>query len=61
VIGPSLVFRRALAREGKLSWWRWASMVLGIAGTYRDHETVSVIYTLNGRRTVAELAPAGTP
>jgi hypothetical protein len=58
VFGPSLVFRRRLAREGKLSWWRWASMLLGIAGTYRKHETVSIVYTLNGRNAVAELAPA---
>jgi hypothetical protein len=57
VIGPTLLFRRTLAREGKLGWWRWASMLLGVAGTYREHETVSVVYTLNDRRSVAELAP----
>jgi hypothetical protein len=58
VFGPTLLFRRTLAREGKLGWWRWGSMLLGVAGTYRKHETVSVVYTRNGRHTVTELAPA---
>jgi hypothetical protein len=56
-VGPTLLFTRPLAREGHLSWWRWLSMFLGVAGSYRKHETVSVVYTLNGRRSVAELAP----
>ena len=53
VVGRSLVFPRALAQEGRLGFWRWASMWLGIAGTYRKHENVDVQYTLNGRPTVA--------
>ena len=57
-IGATLVFTRPIAREGRLGWWRWLSMFLGIAGTYRKHETVDVVYTLNGRRSVATLAPA---
>jgi hypothetical protein len=32
-------------------------MLLGVAGTYRKHETVDVIYEVNGRRTVATLTP----
>ena len=60
-IGTSLVFSRPIAREGRLAWWRWLSMFLGIAGTYRKHETVDVVYTLNGRRSVASLAPAQEP
>jgi hypothetical protein len=31
-------------------------MALGIAGTYRKNDTVDVVFTLNGRRTVATLA-----
>jgi hypothetical protein len=50
--GRSLVFPRALAQEGQLGFWRWASMWLGIAGTYRKHETVDVVYESDGRRTV---------
>lgn len=58
VIGASLLFARPLAREGRLGFWRWLSMFLGVAGTYRKHETVDVVYTLNGRRGVVTLAPA---
>ena len=57
VIGSSLVFPRALAREGKLGFWRWLSMLLGVAGTYRKHETVDVVFTSGGRRSVVTLAP----
>lgn len=52
VEGRSLVFPRPLAHEGKLGFWRWASMWLGIAGSYRKHETVDVVYESNGRRQV---------
>ena len=57
-LGDELVFRRTLAREGRLGPIRWASMLLGIAGTYRKHETVDVIYDAGGRRTVATLEPS---
>jgi hypothetical protein len=33
-------------------------MLLGVAGTYRKHEAVDVIYEENGRRTVATLSPS---
>ena len=44
VVGRSLVFPRPVAQEGKLGFWRWLSMWLGIAGTYRPHESVDVAY-----------------
>lgn len=56
-IGDTLVFTRALAREGRLGPLRWLSMLLGIAGTYRKHEHVDVVYDQDGRRTVASLTP----
>jgi hypothetical protein len=56
-IGDELVFRRTLAQEGRLGPIRWLSMLLGIAGTYRKHETVDVAYEQDGRRTVASLVP----
>ncbi len=59
VVGSTLLFERALAREGKLGFWRWLAMFLGIAGTYRKHETVSIAYSHAGRQLVANLAPAG--
>ena len=55
VVGSSLLFPRPLAREGKLSVWRWLSMLLGVAGTYRKHDAVTVVYTHAGRRVVANL------
>jgi hypothetical protein len=56
-IGDELVFRRTLAQEGRLGAIRWLSMLLGIAGTYRKHENVDVVYESGGRRTVATLRP----
>jgi hypothetical protein len=57
-IGDELVFRRALAQEGRLGPIRWLSMLLGVAGTYRKHENVDVIYEAGGHRTVASLTPS---
>ena len=51
--GDELVFPRSLAQEGRLGFWRWLSIFFGIAGTYRKHETVDVVYESDGRRTVA--------
>ena len=56
-IGNTLVFRRALAREGRLGPIRWLSMLFGVAGTYRKHESVDVVYDSAGGRTVATLTP----
>ncbi|MFL5917644.1 MAG: hypothetical protein ACJ74L_11405 [Gaiellaceae bacterium] len=57
-LGDALVFRRELAQEGRLGPIRWLSMLLGVAGTYRKHETVDVVYEEGGRRTVATLSPS---
>lgn len=53
VQGRTLVFNRPLAHEGRLGPVRWTSIFLGIAGTYRKHDTVDVVYKRNGRRAVA--------
>ena len=50
--GNDLVFSRKLVREGRLGFWRWTSIFLGIAGTYRQNDSVDVVYDLGGRRTV---------
>ena len=57
VVGRALVFREELAQEGRLGFWRWLSLFLGVAGTYRRHDTVDVVYDRDGRRTVASLQP----
>jgi len=53
VQGRTLVFIRSLAQEGKLGALRWTSMFLGVAGTYRKHDTVDVVYERDGKRVVA--------
>ncbi len=54
----SLVFSRELRQEGKLGFWRWTSIVFGVAGTYRQNDVVDVIYeSAAGGRTVASNLP----
>ena len=57
VLGRTLLFTRPLEREGKLGFWRWLSMLLGVAGTYRRHDTVDIVHTVDGRRFVTSLEP----
>jgi hypothetical protein len=57
VEGRALVFDRSLEREGRLGFWRWLSMFLGVAGTYRQNDTVDVIHQAAGRRTVESGLP----
>jgi hypothetical protein len=55
--GNELVFDRRLAREGRLGFWRWLSLFLGVAGTYRQNDSVDVVYQAGGRRHVAHGLP----
>lgn len=55
--GGVLLFDRPLATEGRLGFWRWASMLLGVAGTYRRNDSVDVVYERGGRREVATGLP----
>jgi hypothetical protein len=57
VEGRTLVFDRELRTEGKLGFWRWLSMWVGIAGTYRQNDSVDVVYERNGRSAVATKLP----
>ena len=59
-VGDELVFERRLAKEGRLGFWRWTSIFLGVAGTYRQDDSVDIVYERGGRRVVAsglELVP----
>ncbi len=49
----ALVFTRELRQEGKLGFWRWTSILFGVAGTYRQNDVVDVVYERGGRREVA--------
>jgi hypothetical protein len=57
IVGRALVFERPLAREGRLGFWRWLSLFLGVAGTYRQNDSVDVVYQSGGRRAVASGLP----
>jgi hypothetical protein len=57
VRGRTLVFRRRLAQEGRLGFWRWLSLFLGVAGTYRQNDSVDVVYRRGGQRVVASNLP----
>ena len=51
------MFSRPLAEEGRLGFWRWLSLFLGVAGTYRQNDSVDVVYDAGGRRVVATGLP----
>jgi len=53
----SLAFTRELRQEGKLGFWRWASILFGAAGTYRQNDVVDVIYERDGQRAVESGLP----
>lgn len=53
----TLVFTRELHHEGRLGFWRWASITFGVAGTYRQNDVVDVIHDQGGRRAVASNLP----
>ena len=55
--GRALVFARELAEEGRLGFWRWLSLFLGVAGTYRKNDSVDVVYDDGGNRRVVTLRP----
>jgi hypothetical protein len=57
VEGRTLVFGRELKSEGKLGFWRWTSIFVGVAGTYRQDDSVDVVYQRGGRRVVATKLP----
>ena len=52
-----LVFSRRLAHEGRLGFWRWTSLFFGVAGTYKQNDSVDVVYEVDGRRTLESGLP----
>lgn len=57
----TLVFERELKHEGRLGAWRWLSIFVGVAGTYRQNDSVDVVYESGGRRVVASSLPLEHP
>lgn len=48
-----IVFPRPILKEEKLSGIRWLSMLIGVVGTYRKHETVDIEYRAGGQTKLA--------
>lgn len=61
VRGRELRFDKPLAKEGRLGTFRWLSIFLGVAGTYRKNDSVDVVYEAGGRRTVISGLPIISP
>ena len=57
VDGASLLFDRDLRTEGKLGVWRWAAIMVGVVGTYRQNDSVDVAYVRRGQKVVASKLP----
>lgn len=57
VEGRTLLFDRELKTEGKLGFWRWLSLWVGVAGTYRQNDSVDVAYQRAGKPVVAAKLP----
>ena len=55
--GRTLHFDRPLTKEGRLGTIRWLSMLLGVAGTYRQNDSVDIVYEHGGKRLVAPDLP----
>ena len=55
--GDELVFAKELRREGKLGFWRWTSLFLGVAGTYRQNDSIDLVYEVDGRKIVQSGLP----
>ena len=36
---------RLLKKEGRLGFWRWTSIIIGLVGTYRQNDSVDVHWT----------------
>ena len=56
-VGRELHFAKPLRSEGRLGFWRWTSIFLGVAGTYRQNDSIDVVYRAAGRRVVAAQLP----
>ncbi|MFN8160193.1 MAG: hypothetical protein U0R52_04000 [Solirubrobacterales bacterium] len=52
-----IVFSRPILKEARLGGIRWLSMLIGVAGTYRRHETVDVQFRREGRTELASDLP----
>lgn len=52
-----LYFDRPMKEEGRLGLMRWTSIFLGIAGSYKQNDSVDVAYERDGKKVVAAKLP----
>lgn len=48
--GMTLYFFRPIRQEEKLGFWRWLSIFIGIAGSYKQNDSVDVVCSSQGQR-----------
>jgi hypothetical protein len=51
--GRGILFTEPIVKEGKLGGLRWLMMYIGLAGSYRKHETIDVEYRLGDKTHLA--------
>lgn len=51
LVGDDIFFLHPVRREGRLSWWRWLWISLGLVGSYGKNDVVDVVCREGGRTT----------
>lgn len=46
----AIYFFKPIRKEGKLGWWRWLWITIGVVGSYRQNDSVDVHCLAGGRR-----------
>lgn len=55
--GGCLTFRAALRQEGRLGFWRWAVMFIGLAGSYGQNDCVDIMFRRAGSTLIETALP----
>lgn len=44
-------FFKPIRKEKKLGWWRWMWLFIGVAGSYKQNDSVDIVCAVDGVRT----------
>lgn len=55
--GSALFFFRPIRKEAKLGFWRWLRLFIGIAGSYRQNDSVDVTFVRDRKRLIETHMP----
>lgn len=55
--GDVLYFFRPIRQEEKLGFWRWLSIFIGIAGSYKQNDSIDVTFVRDGQRLIETSLP----